>query len=213
MRGNWCWDEEGCRGEPGSCDYCTHVLRPWGLTQGLLQVSPSARQSGLFSCSFHPRQKLLPSPPRHCCSSASQLPWSPSCHPTISAFITLYNFFVPSEVLLPLLLLHVFHFSYHECHSHTANTRSATTFLWICLSAIFGDIPHLKRRNTEKSCIFLGVYFCLDGCQGSAYRAAEAMQIPSMHSSSFVYTIRVSGQTWALTPLQKASQKWQRLQV
>lgn len=61
---------------------CLWLLYPHAQTlgahSGLLQVPPSARQPGLFPCSSHPRQKLLPEP-------ASATPLLPNCHSPLPA--------------------------------------------------------------------------------------------------------------------------------
>lgn len=128
-RGNWCCGEEGCMGGARWLRLLYPCAQTLGTHLGLLQVSPVPHSQGCSLAHPPPRQKLLPEPTSALLLLCFPTPWSPSCHPSISAFISLYNFSVPSEVLLPSLLLHVFHFSYHKCHSHTANTRSATTFL------------------------------------------------------------------------------------
>lgn len=77
-----------------------------GAHWGLLQVPSSARQPGLFPCSSHPRQKQLSEPISALLLLCSPAAMSPSCHPSISALISLYHFSVPSEVLFSSLLLH-----------------------------------------------------------------------------------------------------------
>lgn len=105
-RGDWCCDEEGCTGGTGWMWLLYQRAQTLGAHSGLLQVPSSARQPGLFPCSSHPRQKLLSEPTSALLLLCSPAAMSPSCHPSISALISLYHFSVPSEVLFPSLLLH-----------------------------------------------------------------------------------------------------------
>lgn len=96
--GNWCYDEEGCTGG---------IRWLWLLCPAGSLGAPS----GPHQCQAAGAVLLLiPLQTKAALwahlSTASQLPWSPSCHPSISAFISLYSFSVPSEVLFPSLLLH-----------------------------------------------------------------------------------------------------------
>lgn len=88
-------------GDPGGCDYCTHVLRPWGFTQGSFRspLVPDHRGCSLA----HPTPDKS-APLAHLGTATPLLPNCCGPLPAIPAFISLYNISVPSEVLLPSLL-------------------------------------------------------------------------------------------------------------
>lgn len=184
MSGNRYFDGEGCQGRnQAAVIIVTLSLGPWEDTLGgssWFPSVPASKQSAcLFSC-------CLLIPPKQRCCSPSPCPHhyllsSPCCNSpllAISPFLFSLRYiiflFVPGKMLIAIVTVqHLFHFSYHKCHSSTVNTRSATTLLWIYFSSIFGDIPHLKRRNTENK--YLILYVCMSG--RSASWMAEAMQV------------------------------------
>lgn len=68
-------------GEPGACGYCTHMLRPWGLTRGSFRSPPVPDSQG---CSL-----AHPTPDKSCslslpllllCFPTATVPFLPSLH-------------------------------------------------------------------------------------------------------------------------------------
>lgn len=166
---------------------------------GSHQFQPARSQPCLFSCCLFPLLKqrcCSPSPPPHHWSL-----WSPCCNSpllAISRFLLSLRyiiFFCPwRNIIAVVTVQHLFHFYYHKCHSYTVNTRSATTLLWIYFSTVFGDISHLKRRNTENICIY--IFICMYVCQRDQLLGwLKQCRSTDVHSSSSIYTIRVPGWT------------------
>lgn len=69
-------------GKPGSCDYCTHTLRPWGLTRGSCRSPPVP--AGAVLLLIPPQAKAAPR--AHLSTAAPLLPNSHGPLPAIPPF-------------------------------------------------------------------------------------------------------------------------------
>lgn len=122
-RGDWCCDEEGCTGEQVAVTVVPTCSDPGGSL---------GAPAGPQQCQAARAVPLLIPPQTKAALWAhlsTAAPLLPSCHvpflpPLHFSFNFLISFLCPQWSVIPIITApHVFHFSYHKCHSHTANTR------------------------------------------------------------------------------------------